>query len=425
MNRDGRYKLYTPDGVQDFMLEQCFLKKNMEQRIRKHLRSAAYHEIETPSIEYFDVFTAGAAVIEQEMMYKFVDKEGRLLVLRPDLTIPAARFFSTKLKGSVLPMKFFYIGNVFRYNEFGGGRSKEFTQAGIEIIGAPSAEADAEAVAEAILLTKAAGLRDFQIDLGQADFFKGLIEEAGFREEEGEEVRLLVDKKDYAQLEYLLKEKRLSPQLRSLLLEMPFLFGDTEILDRAASMTKNRRSLEAIENLRRILCILEDYGLREYVSIDLGLVNSLNYYTGTIFKGFAHGIGFPVLSGGRYDTLLETYGAPAAATGFSLGINIILQALSRQGAEEPVLPCKAFVGFGSGCRKQALHVAESLRGKGISAYLDLSDFEEEAGLAYAKASESSVFVYLRRDGTIRYCDFRAGVDRVMEFESFKTWGFVL
>jgi len=324
------WKFYTPDGVQDTLFTECEMKRNIEHNFRMHFRSAGYREVETPTLEYFDVFSSGTGRIEQEMMYKFSDKDGRLLVLRPDLTIPAVRLYSTKIKNKEQPVKMFYIGNTFRSKEQGGGRFKEFTQAGAEIIGNSGATVDAEIISRAISMAKLAGLEDFLIDIGHVEFFKAIIEEAGFSENEGEEIRALVDCKDFTRLESLLNEKNLSADLHNLILSLPSLFGDVDILDKAEKFTENIRAVKAIEYLREVLAILTQKGFRNYVSIDLGLVSSLNYYTGIIFKGFTYGIGFPIISGGRYDTLVETYGEKACASGFSIGINMLMQALSSQ-----------------------------------------------------------------------------------------------
>lgn len=135
-------------------------------------RSYGYYEIETPIVEFYDVFISEDEITPQETMFKFFDKEGRILVLRPDMTIPTARVAATKYKDADYPLKFSYIGNTFKYNEVGGGKQKEFTQAGIEIIGVNTPEADAEVIAAAIDCVKASGLENFQIDIGQVEFLK-------------------------------------------------------------------------------------------------------------------------------------------------------------------------------------------------------------------------------------------------------------
>ncbi|MBE7066010.1 MAG: ATP phosphoribosyltransferase regulatory subunit [Ruminococcaceae bacterium] len=330
MENDKKYKLHTPDGVHDFLLDECFLKKNIEWNLRTRFRNAMYQEIETPSIEYLDVFTSGDSALPQEMMYKFSDDHGRMLCLRPDLTVPTARFYATKLRDAKLPVKLFYIGNVFRSNEAGGGRTKEFTQAGIEYIGTTEPSADAEVISQAIMSVKESGIDEFQIDLGHVDFFRGVIEEAGIDENSAEQIRLLVDEKNFAELELLIAEKDIPDNLKELLTKIPTLFGEDDILDSAGRLCNNKRSLDALANIREVMDILEQRGLKEYITIDLGLTSSLKYYTGTIFKGFIKGLGFPILSGGRYDRLLCTFGTQEPAVGFCLGVNMLMQAVLRK-----------------------------------------------------------------------------------------------
>ncbi len=323
-------KVYTPTGVQDILFEQCEQKRNIEHKIREHFKSNGYREIETPSIEYFDTFSTGVGRIAQENMYKFSGADGKMLVLRPDLTIPAVRTYATKLKNDGETVKLFYIGNTFNPSESGGGRLKEYTQAGAEIIGGQGVYVDAEIITRAVMLAQGMGLKTFLVDICQVEFFKGLMEEAGFNEAEAEEVRKMVDGKQIGNLEKSLSEKAIPEQLKELIVNLPNLFGGVEILDAAEKCTKNPRSLSAISYLRSVMKIIGESGLGKYVSVDLGMVSSLSYYTGIIFKGFTNGIGFPFISGGRYDTLSENYGVCTPATGFSIGINMLMQALDKQ-----------------------------------------------------------------------------------------------
>lgn len=324
-----QYRLHTPDGVHDLLLDEVFLKKNIEWNLRNRFRNANYHEIETPSIEYLDVFTAGDNALSEEMMYKFQDSHGRMLCLRPDLTIPTARFFATKLRDSDLPLKLFYIGNVFRSNEAGGGRTKEFSQAGVEYIGSGDVCADVEVIVQAIKSVKECGIEEFQIDLGHVDFFRSIIEEAGLDEITQEQIRLLIEEKNFAELEVVVENKNLSQELKDILNRIPTLFGTEDILDQAQNLCRNKKALAALDNIRSIMSALDKEGLKEYITIDLGITSSLKYYTGVIFKGFIKGMGFPVLSGGRYDKLLSGFGAKADSVGFCLGINLLLQAVLR------------------------------------------------------------------------------------------------
>jgi len=368
----GKWKIYTPEGVQDILVNECFNKRNLEDKIRKVFSSHGYYEVETPIVEFYDVFSAETDITPQETMFKFFDGQGRILVLRPDLTIPVARVAATKFKDTNYPLRLSYIGNSFRYNELGGGKQKEFTQAGVELLGVNSPEADAEIIATAIDALLACGLENFQLDIGQVEFFKGLMEETGLSSEETEQMRLLVDSKDFVAIEELVKVHDIKDHLKELIFNLPGLFGSIDVIDRVKEYPINRRCINALENLKRVLEIIDDYGYSKYVSVDLGMVQSVNYYTGTIFRGFTYGVGFPILSGGRYDGLVEKFGKSSPATGFSLGINMIMMALDRQKIEmgKPVID--SLICYKKEGRKTAFEICETLRKQGLSVEVDIT-----------------------------------------------------
>lgn len=379
----AEWKIYTPEGVQDILQNECFFKKNLEDRIRKVFRASGYYEVETPIVEFYDVFSTEENIIPQETMFKFFDQQGRILVLRPDLTIPIARVAATKLKDAAYPLRISYIGNAFKYNELGGGKQKEFTQAGVEIIGVNTPEADAEVIATAIDAVKATGFENFQIDIGQVEFFKGLMEETGLSEEETEKMRVLIDRKDFLGIEELVEEHNIRDDLKELILDFPKLFGSTDVIDRVEKYPINERSIKALNNLRSIINILDDYGLSKYVSVDLGMVQSLNYYSGTIFRGFTYGVGFPILSGGRYDRLVEKFGKSSPATGFSMGINMVMMALDRQKVEFEKPRVDTLVCYREEGRKTAFQICETLRKQGLAVEVDINGGDFETARNYA------------------------------------------
>lgn len=378
-----KWEIYTPEGVQDILFEECFMKRNLEQKIRYLFRNCGYYEVETPTLEFYDVFSASAELVPQETMFKFFDQQGRILVLRPDMTIPIARLAATKYKEAQYPMKIFYIGNTFKYNELGGGKQKEFTQAGLEILGESNPEADAEVIASAIKAIRSTGLESFQIDIGQVEFFKGLMEETGLSEEDTEQMRALIDRKDYLGIEELVEAYAIREDLKELILSLPGLFGSLDVIDKVEKVTVNKRSLGALENLRQVLEILEDYGLSKYISIDLGMVQSLNYYSGIIFRGFTYGVGFPILSGGRYDGLVGKFGMECPATGFSLGINMIMMAIDRQklNCEKPLVD--SLISYDKKGRQTAFELCEELRAQGLNVELDITAGGLSRAMEYA------------------------------------------
>jgi ATP phosphoribosyltransferase regulatory subunit len=394
-----RWNIYTPEGVQDILFESCRQKRDLENKLREVFRLNGYSELETPTIEFFDVFGGESGLIKQESMYKFCDSKGRLLVLRPDMTVPVARVAATRLKEAALPLKCCYIANTFSFDELGGGRQNEFTQAGCEILGINTPEADAEVVAMAIEAIKATGIEEFQIDIGQVEFFKGLMEESGLSAEEVEEVRELIDLKDFVGVEQVMDQHQVKASLKRLILDLPKLFGSKDILQKINYQDIGERAAKALSNIKAVLEILEDRNLSAYVSIDLGMVQSLNYYTGLVFRGYTYGVGFPILSGGRYDKLVEKFGRECEATGFSLGINMVLMALERQKKLTETYDEGYLVTYEAGARKLAGDLCRELIAKGIPAELDILGKGYEEAKAYALARRLKYLVQVFKDGS--------------------------
>jgi len=404
----AKWKIYTPEGVQDILFEDCYLKKNLENKVRNLFRKYGYFEVETPTIEFYDTFAAEPDLTPQEMMFKFFDQQGRILVLRPDATVPIARVMATKYKEVQYPLRFSYIANMFRYNEFGGGKQKEFTQAGVEILGAATPESDAEVIATAIRSVKECGLDNFQIDIGQVDFFKGLMEETGLSEQDAEQIRILIDRKDFLSIEEFVENRGIAGSLKELIMELPKLFGSVDIIDRAERITTNERSLNSLKNLKSVLEILYDYDLEKYISIDLGMVQSLNYYTGIIFRGFTYGLGFPILSGGRYDNLVGSFGRSCPATGFSLGINMVMTALERQKAEAEKPYIESLVFCEKEGRKLAFKLCEELRNQGMIIELYIGEGGMEKCRDYAAYKGIGGIIHVINSEDIELLDLKTG-----------------
>ncbi len=394
-----RWNIYTPEGVQDILFESCGQKRLLESKIRKAFKLNGYREIETPTIEFYDTFGGERGLINQESMYKFCDSKGRLLVLRPDLTVPVARVAATKLRDELLPLKCCYMGNTFSFDELGGGRQNEFTQAGCEILGINSPEADAEVVAMAIETVRATGIDEFQIDIGQVGFFKGLMAESGLSEDEIEEVRELIDQKNLVGVEQVMDRHKVKNPLKRIILDIPKLFGSKDILRDISYQDIGKIATEAIENIKAVLEMLEDRNLAQYVSLDLGMVQSLNYYTGIVFRGYTYGVGFPILSGGRYDKLVAKFGKECEATGFSIGVNMVMMALERQKKQSEYDSGGVFVTYEKDARKFASDYCRQLIDNDCIAEMDIMRLGAEESKKYAMSRRFSKFVCIKNDGS--------------------------
>ncbi len=319
-----------PYGLQDYLPLEYSHKNNAEKKILDNFIKSGYQMVETPILEYIEVFSVNNTGFVNEDMFKLSDINGSLLVLRPDITMPIARMAATKLKHENF-LKLCYCGNVFHLKGEKNEGYKQVTQIGIELLGDSSYKADAECLILAINSLKQAGLNDFQIEVGQSKFFKGLMREAGLNEEDYDEIRRYVEMKDMLSMEMMLKQKNVDPDIRNDILELPALYGGVEILDTAWKYSKNRLCKEAVKNVEKVLKLVEKEGLLEYVSIDFSIVQSLHYYTGIVFKGICPNLGYPLLTGGRYDDLVKKYGKDMPAVGFAMTSKHILIALDREG----------------------------------------------------------------------------------------------
>lgn len=318
---------HTPAGLTDILVKECELKFKIETAAREVFARHGYHVVQPPMFEYYDVYDA--AVTKAENMFKFFDNNGRMLALRPDLTTSVARIAATKPLGE-LPYRIAYSGSAFRNDEtFSNDRRREFSQAGIELIGNGGTDADAEVIEIAIETLLKFGVKDFQIDMGHADYYKGLAEIAGLDPIVSDKLRANINDKDFVAIEGILDGIDIDEKLKEVFMELPKMFGGIET---AVAAAKNpiigEKSRAALENLISVYEILKGKGLDKYISTDLGMVPNLDYYTGIIVKGFAKGVAFPICSGGRYDNLTEKFGKALPATGIAIGIERVMTALS-------------------------------------------------------------------------------------------------
>ncbi len=353
--------LHTPEGVRDIYGREYARKLSVENSLKESIRLYGYEEIQTPTFEFFDVFSREIGTTPS--------KEGNTLVLRPDFTPSIARGAANYFCEDQIPLRFSYMGNTFTNTSNLQGKLKEVTQLGAELINEPSVEADAEIlslVIEALLNT---GLKQFQVAIGDVEYFKGLCEEAGLDEETELDLRALISGKNYFAAQELLQERNVEEPYRSRLLKVADLFGDLGSLSGAGAMACNPRSLSAIHRLEELHSLLKLYGVAGYVSFDLGMLSKYRYYTGMIFKAYTYGVGEAIVKGGRYDKLLQQFGKQAPAVGFVMVVDSILEALSGQNIKIAVTepPQKLF--YHPENYKEKLARAQELRSRGISAAL--------------------------------------------------------
>lgn len=392
--------LHTPDGVRDIYGVECTRKAAIQNRILEVFHLYGYQDIETPTFEFFDIFHESRGSVKAKEMFKFFDRDNHTLVLRPDETPAIARCVTKYFTEEDMPLRLCYLERTFINNTSYQGRLKEAAQTGVELIGDDSSDADAEILAMVIRALKAAGLTEFQVELGEVDFFRGLLEEAGMDEEMEEKLRELIENKNYFGVEELVMEQPIPQELKNAFLKLPELFGSLEEIQAARAFTKNPRALRAIDRLEEVSRILEYYDLSEYVSYDLGMLSQYQYYTGIIFKAYTYGSGDYIVNGGRYDKLLVQFGKDAPAVGFGISVDDLMLALSRQKIDTPVRMVSTMILFEPESREQAIQLATHFRDISMPVQLQLKQADRTLGsyTAYARRTAITNMLYLDEKG---------------------------
>ena len=297
-------------------------------------------------------------------LYKFFDREGNTLVLRPDFTPSVSRACATYFNPEKEVVSLCYTGNTFINNSSFRGRLKETTQMGVERMGDDSPEADAEILAMTVECLLTAGLTEFQVSVGQVDYYKAIFAQTGMSQEEEEELRELISQKNYFGVEELVKSKKMDKSLAKVLSQLPQMFGSAEVLEKAKALTDNPQALKAVARLEEIYELLKVYGYEKYITFDFAMLSKYHYYTGIIFQAYTYGTGEPLIKGGRYNQLMKHFGKPAASIGFAIVVDNLLMALSRQKLEMEDPDDVTVITYRKENRIQAIKEAKELRAQG-------------------------------------------------------------
>ncbi len=330
--------LHTPEGVWDHYGRDWAEYNFTEKVIGETLRSYGYEGIRTPSFEYFDVFSKEIGTTPSRELYKFFDREGDTIALRPDFTPGVARCTAKYYMDETKPLRFRYEGSAFINNSSLQGRLKEMRQTGAELMNDASVYADAEMIAMLVQALRSTGLSEFLISVGNVEYFKGICEAVSLDEETEETLRDYISGKNFFAAEDLLRSRGVDKRYQDLFLSITSIMKDAGELSRAAGEAPNERSARALLRLLDVLHVLKAYGADRYVSIDLSLLSRYHYYTGIIFKGYTYGVGDVIASGGRYDQLLSCFGKKAPAVGFMIPLDTLMEALRAQKIQVPAEP---------------------------------------------------------------------------------------
>lgn len=391
--------LHTPEGVRDIYQLEYKKKLVLEKRLEQVLHSYGYQDIQTPTFEYFEVFSKEIGTIPSNELYKFFDKEGDTLVLRPDITPSIARAAATCLEYEHMPMRLCYKGNTFVNHTSYQGRMKENTQLGAECIGIATEESDAEMVAMAVDCMKKAGLKEFQINIGNVVFFESLIEETDLNQEEEQRLRTLIANRNFFGVDSFLETHDIKPNIREAFRLLPELFGGMECLQAAKEIAPNMHALAALKRLEQIYEFLTIYHVEKHITFDLSMSGTYGYYTGIIFRGYTFGTGDAVIKGGRYDHLLEKFGKAEPSIGFAVYVDELLNALSRQKIKLPIARKNTLVLYDARRKKEAVALSNQLRKSGKKAELlkRETDIALDTYYEYGKRNLAGAMIYLKEN----------------------------
>ena len=383
------FQTQLPKGVKIYLPDEAAAKRSVEQRLLSVFTRWGYREVVTPTYEFADVLSVGTDETLQGEMFKLVDRDtGRMLALRADITPQIARIVATRLRDEPKPLRLAYVANVFRYEEPQVGRYREFFQAGVELVGLEKPEADAEMIAMTVEGLQALGLDRFQLNVGQADFFRGVLEELRIERGQGQRLQEALSRKDASTLERLVRELAPPASTAELLVALPDLFGREEVLERGARLVKNPRSERALANLAEVHRLLRAYGLADAVILDLGEVRGFDYYSGVHFEGYVSGLGAPLCGGGRYDHMLGRFGYDCPATGFAFEVGRALLAMEAQGVAVPQAGPDFFIIDFTPEKTVALSLSRRLRDLGAAVARDIITRGLPESLAYARGQRA-------------------------------------
>lgn len=394
--------LFTPEGVRDIYGGECRKREKIQNGIHDTMKLYGFRDIKTPAFEFFDIFNRQRGTVNSKEMFKFFDQYNNTLALRPDITPSIARCVAKYYDTEEMQIRLCYVGDTYIHRSGYQGKLSEVTQVGAELMNDSSSDADGEMIAMTIECLKKSGLKDFQVDVGHAGLFRGLVREACLAEEDIVKLRNYITNKNIFAARELMEHLEMPSACRDLLVQLPDLFGDIDTIRRAKEKTKDGQALDALDRLEKIHEIIRTYGMEEHVTFDLGMLSHYEYYTGVIFKAYTYGTGDAIVTGGRYDSLIEQFGKKTPAIGLAFVLDELMTALGNQhvaidAEEEDILLL-----YRSANRGKAVAIANELRAEGKPSRLMRKNAETALDVykEYGRRSGVSAILYIDDTGEV-------------------------
>lgn len=341
-------------------VQQIMQRNHLIQLMKQRFQTFGYQEIHTSTFEPYDLYVQMNGTVNHEEMMKTIDNTGKVLVMRPDITIPLTQRIASHNKQITEDLRYFYVLDVFRQTKEKKD-NRESTQAGVEYFGNPTPEADAEVIFLAIQLLKDVHPSEVKIEFGHAGFFKQLIKEMQLKKQDLHELQQLIQAKNMTEIEQFLSPLSIQEEIKEIVTSLPFLYGEpSKVIEKAKTLPLRPEMVATLENLAAIYEQLQAYGVEKQMVLDLSLINHMDYYSDVIFQGFMESIGKPVIMGGRYNTLANQFGADIPAIGFACELDLLPADLGEAAKATPKI-LDVQVLYDPDVKKAALLAAYDLR----------------------------------------------------------------
>lgn len=380
--------LEIPRGMRDLLPDEVKTRRSMEKKAVELFSSYGYEEVVTPTFEFMEVVEEGTGGNIREQLFLFMDREGGILSLRPEMTTSIARLAATHLQGDYFPQRLYYLANVFRHVQPQLAQYREFWQMGVELLGASGPWADAEVITLAVKAMQELGVNNFKVSINQIGIFNSLLEDNAITSTARADIRRLVENKDLVELSAVLEALPVDDGLKETIASLPVLHGGLEVLDKIPYVSTNKNASLAVEELLNVYNALKAFGIQDHVVVDMGVLRGLDYYTGVEFEGYSPDLGYGLLGGGRYDRLLGKFGFSCPATGFALGMDRLALVAGKH--EDHVVH---YVVGGTDYQAMA-QKADELRQQGFVVELDLDSNNRKELEQKLKSRKHCVLVYI-------------------------------
>ncbi len=391
----------TPRGFRDVLPQEAAEREALARAMSDTMAMWGYGLVETPVVEQNATLEAGAGGSIAGEVFRLFDADGGLLALRPEMTVPIARMVATRFAGEPGPFRLRYCADVFREQASMRGQSRQFTQVGLEFVGAEGPAADAEVIAVLVESLSASGLSEFVVGVGTVAVLRAILQSAKMPEEWSSAVLAAAHQRNLVGIDELARADGVPVEVREALTAVPRIRGGRRAIEECRLAARTCGVDAALDELDEVWDLLETAGVAGCVSVDFGIMRSFDYYTGIVLEVYAPGLGLPLGGGGRYDGLLAEFDAPAPAAGFAIGLERLHIALAEQRTQVPVPALDAVIG---GAPSDAFAAAGRLRTAGWRvrlserAGIELVREAERAGAAEALLAEESRIVRLDRAG---------------------------